>query len=68
MSLLHQAFNTHWQGRIPLVDRSSEDPRADEILDNEDVLLSGGSGSNAISRNYFNLWEQFARSKLELEF
>lgn len=49
MSLLHQAFSAHWQGRIPLVDRSSEDPQADEIPDDERVLLSGGPASNANS-------------------
>lgn len=58
MSLLHQAFNTHWQGRIPLVGRSSEDPHADEILDNEHVLLSGGPASNAISKIYLNFFQR----------
>lgn len=56
MSRLRRAFETMWFGGIPIDEYSSGTEIVEESL-SSDVLFSGSSVSNSISRTYFNHFE-----------
>jgi len=54
IDFLHRAFGDMWSGVDPIENYSCATPNIESRLAKTNILISGGSVSNSIARDYFN--------------